>query len=169
MRVPSVPSDHAHETDDSVKAAYVIAWEEERLVYGVVNGHTKDAVVVFGSLLHTLDENPLACFEDIDGSPLEETYVGNLVASEEVSAIIERHHGVARHPYEEVSPLVLELWDDVSLAVFDICATAPIGWEACNGIERNKRDALVTTIRHMMLGQCQMVRLGIYRPLVPCL
>lgn len=176
MRVPGVPSDHAHETDDGAKAAYVVAWKEERLMHGVVDGHAKYAVVVFGSFLHTLDENPLACFEDIDGAPLEEAYVGDLVASEEVAAIIERHHGVARHPDEEVSPLVLELWDDVTLAVLDVCATAPISREAGNGIERNERNALVATVRHVMCSQCQMLRLricgrcGERSPLpIPCL
>ena len=130
-------------------------------MHGVVDGDAKDAVVMLGRLLHSLDENPLARFEDVDGAPLEEADVGNLVASEEVATIIERHHRVARHAYEEVSPLVLELRDDVTLAVFYICASAPISRETGDGIEGNERNALTAALWHMACGQCQMLRLHI--------
>lgn len=75
-------SDESDESDDGGKASYVVLRQEERFMDGVVFRHAEDAVVVFVVGQHPFDDDPLACFEDIDGAPLEESDVGNFVAGE---------------------------------------------------------------------------------------
>ena len=93
------------------------------------------------AFLHAFDEYPLARFEDIDGTPLEEADVCDFATSEEVATIIQRHHRVARHPDKEVCPFVLELWYDIALAVLQTYPTATFGRETGDCIERYEWDA----------------------------
>lgn len=154
-------SDEAHEADDGAQAADVVARKEEGTVDAVVFRYAKDAVVVAFAFLHTLDENTLARFEDIDGLTLEETDVGDFAASEEIAAIIELHHGVARHTDEEVCALLLELGNDVPLAVLHAHTTAAVGRETSYGIQWYEGNALVAAFGSLMryldmvLGGCR--------------
>lgn len=138
------------ESDDGAQAADVVARKEERLMYGVVFGDTEDAVVVFVALLDTLDEDALARFEDIDGAPLEETDVGDFVAGEEIATIIERHHGVARDPDEEVCALIGKFRYDIAFPVAHAHATTAIGREASYCIERYEWNALIATFGNLV-------------------
>ena len=98
------------------------------------------------AFLHAFDEYPLARFEDIDGTPLEEADVCDFATSEEVATIIERHHGVARHPDKEVCPFVLELRYDIALAVLQAYTTATFGRETGDCIERYEWYALAAAM-----------------------
>ena len=102
------------------------------------------------ALLHTLDDDALACFEHIDGAPLEETDVGDFVASEEVAAIIERHHGVARDADEEVCALVGKFGYDITLPVAHTHATATVGRETSDCIERYKWNTIIAAFGNLM-------------------
>ena len=146
--------DHADESDDGAQAAYVVAWEEERLVYGVVFGDAENAVGMIHAFLHAFDEYPLARFEDIDGAPLEEADVCDFAASEEVATIIERHHGVARHPNKEVCSFVFELWYDIALAVLQTHTAATFCRETSDCIEGYEWDAGGRWCRCGRLGRC---------------
>ena len=86
--VGCVGLDHADESDDGAQAAYVVAWEEERVMNTAVFRHTENAVGMIDAFLHAFDEYPLARFEDIDGTPLEEADVCDFATSEEVATII---------------------------------------------------------------------------------
>ena len=50
--------------------------------------HTAHAVGLIDAFLPAFDEYPLARFEDIDGTPLEEADVCDFATSEEVATII---------------------------------------------------------------------------------
>lgn len=50
--------------------------------------HTENAVRMIYAFLYAFDEYPLARFEDIDGTPLEEADVCDFATSEEVATII---------------------------------------------------------------------------------
>lgn len=86
--VGCVGLDHADESDDDAQAAYVVAWEEERVMDAAVFRHTENAVGMIDAFLHAFDEYPLARLEDIDGTPLEEADVCDFATSEEVATII---------------------------------------------------------------------------------
>ena len=111
--------------------------------------HAENAVCMIYAFLHTFDEHSLARFEDIDGAPLEEADVCDFATSEEVATIIERHHGVARHPDKEVCPFVLELRYDIALAVLQAYTTATFGRETGDCIERYKWDALAAAMGNL--------------------
>ena len=102
------------------------------------------------AFLHAFDEYPLARFEDIDGTPLEEADVCDFATSEEVATIIERHHGVARHPDKEVCPFVLELWYDIALAVLQTYPTAAFGRKTGDSIERYEWYALAAAMGNLV-------------------
>ena len=140
-------------------------------MHRVVLGDTEDAVIVLVTLLHTFDENALGRFEDIDGAPLEEAYVGDLVASEEVATIIERHHGVARDADEEVCTLVGKFGYDIAFPVAHAHATAPVGRETSDGIERYERNALAAAfwslMRYLNRAICRLYHL-VFSPLKHC-
>lgn len=87
-RGAAVLSDGAYEADDDAKASYVVTRQEERLVDRTVLRHTEYAVLVVFAFLYSLDEDALACFENIDCSPLKKAYVGDFSAGEQVSAVI---------------------------------------------------------------------------------
>ena len=87
MRATRV-SDESDESDDDAQAAYVVAWEEERVMDAAVFRHTENAVGMIYAFLHAFDEYPLARFEDIYGTPLEEADVCDFATSEEVATII---------------------------------------------------------------------------------
>ena len=82
----------------------------ERLEAGIL-GDAEDRFDVIFRFLYSLDEGTLTGVEDIDAAPLEEEDVGNLTASDDVSIVLKRHHGISRYPDEEVCSLCLELWD----------------------------------------------------------
>ena len=86
--VGCVGLDHADESDDGAQAAYVVAWEEERVMNTAVFRHTENAVGMIDAFLHAFDEYPLARLEYIDGTPLEEADVCDFATSEEVATII---------------------------------------------------------------------------------
>ena len=136
------------------------------MVDATVFRYAKDAVVVAFALLHAFDEYALARFEHIDGAPLEETDVGDFAASEEVATIIERYHGVARYTDEEVCALILELRDDIPLAVLYAHATAIVGREPCYGIQGNEGDALIAAFGNLVrnldavFGHCRLDLFG---------
>lgn len=108
--------------------------------------HAENAVCMIYAFLHTFDEYSLARFEDIDGAPLEEADVCDFATSEEVASIIERHHGVARHPDKEVCPFVLELRYDIALAVLQTYPTAAFGRKTSDCIEGYEWDALAAAM-----------------------
>ena len=111
--------------------------------------HTENAVRMIYAFLHAFDEYPLARFEDIDGTPLEEADVCDFATSEEVATIIERHHGVARHPDKEVCSFVLELWYDIALAVLQTHTTATFCRKTSYCIKRYEGDALAAAMGSM--------------------
>lgn len=125
--------------------------------------HAENAVGMICAFLHPFDEYPLTRLEDIDGTPLEEADVCDFATSEEVATIIERHHGVARHPDKEVCPFVLELWYDIALAVLQTYPTATFGRKTGDCIERYEWYAFTAafgnfmnsfTNRDRLLGYC---------------
>lgn len=111
--------------------------------------HAENAVGMICAFLHAFDEYSLARFEDIDGTPLEEADVCDFATSEEVATIIERHHGVARHPDKEVCPFVLELRYDIALAVLHAYPTATFGRETGDCIERYEWYALAAAMGNL--------------------
>ena len=112
--------------------------------------HAENAVGMICAFLHPFDEYPLTRLEDIDGTPLEEADVCDFATSEEVATIIERHHGVARHPDKEVCPFVLELRYDIALAVLHAYPTATFGRKTGNCIERYEWNALAAAFGNFM-------------------
>ena len=132
----------ADEADDGAEGADVVLGEGEWFVT-LVFGDAEDAVVVILALLDILDENTLACVEDIDPTPLKEMYLGDFAASDDVPIAIERGHGVARDANEEVGALGFELRDGIVLAVVEAHSVVVDGRETSDGLHGNKRDALV--------------------------
>ena len=132
----------ADEADDGAEGADVVLGEGEWFVT-LVLGDAEDAVVVIFALLDILDENTLACVEDIDPTPLEEMYLGNFPACDDVSIAVERGHGVARDTNEEVGALGFELRDGVVLTVFEAHAVVVDGRETCNGLHGDERYTFV--------------------------
>lgn len=60
-----------------------------------VFGNTEDGFLIVFCFLHSFDEGTLTGVEDVDATPLEEEYVGNFTASDDVAILIEGVHGVA--------------------------------------------------------------------------
>lgn len=132
----------ADEADDGAEGADVVLGEGEWFVT-LVLGDAEDAVVVFLALLDILDENTLACVEDIDPTPLEEMYLGNFPACDDVSIAVERSHGVSGDPNEEVCALGLELRDGVVLTVVEAHPVVVDSREARYGLHWDERYAFV--------------------------
>ena len=93
--------------------------------------YAKYAVIVTFAFLHALDEDALACFENIDCTPLKEADVSDFPAGEQVT-----YHGIARHTYEEIRALVFKFRYDVAFAVFEVDAFVWVNREAGDGIQR---------------------------------
>lgn len=103
--------------------------------------HAQYAVLVVFAFLHALDKNALARFDDIDCTPLKEADVRDFSAGEQVAAVIQRYHRVARDTYEKIRALVFKFWYDVAFAVFEVDAFVGVNREACDGIQGYKRNA----------------------------
>lgn len=132
----------ADEADDGAEGADVVLGEGEWFVT-LVFGDAEDAVVVIFALLDILDENTLACVEDIDPTPLEEMYLGYFATSDDVSIAVERGHGVAGDTNEEVGALSFELRDGIVLAVVEAHPVVVDGREPSDGLHGDEWDAFV--------------------------
>ncbi len=102
------------------------------------------------AFLHAFNEYPLARFEDIDGTPLEEADVCDFATSEEVASYHIAAPWSRQTPrIRKFAPFVLELRYDIALAVLQAYTTATIGRETGDCIEGYEWDALAAAMGNL--------------------